>query len=254
MSFTGKSAVIFGGSRGVGRACATLLAKRGADVTIVYQSNHIEAEKTAVAVRALGRRAFTLACDVSDSAQVERAYQCIAAEFGDFQMLVSTVGAATAFKTVRDLTPADWAHTMNVDLNGTFNILHFGLTPLQKAGGGSIVVVGSIGAQMVPARNPHGAAAKAGVEALVRVVAREEARNHIRANVVAIGITDTDMARFALQSWGEEITKRVIKSIPLGRIGTPQDVANSVIFLLGDDGAYITGKVLQVDGGQLITG
>jgi NAD(P)-dependent dehydrogenase (short-subunit alcohol dehydrogenase family) len=107
---------------------------------------------------------------------------------------------------------------------------------------------------MVPSRNPHGAAAKAGVEALVRVLAREEARHRIRANVVAIGITDTDMARVGLDSWGEEVTRRVIKGIPLGRIGTPEDVAQAVVFLLGDESSYITGKVLQVDGGQLISG
>jgi NAD(P)-dependent dehydrogenase (short-subunit alcohol dehydrogenase family) len=169
-------------------------------------------------------------------------------------MLVSSAGAATQFRTLRDLSVEEWARTMAVDLSGTFHVLRHGLEPLKQAGGGSIVVIGSIGAQMVPSRNAHGAAAKAGVEALVRVAAREEARNGIRANVVAIGITDTDMAKVALGSWGDEITQRVTKGIPLGRIGTPEDVANAVVFLLGEEGAYITGKVLQVDGGQLISG
>lgn len=252
MALTGQSALVFGGGRGVGRACATQLAARGADVAIVYLGNHDQAQKTAEAVRAAGRRAYTLACDVSDAAQVEQAYRRIAAEFGPFQMLVSSIGTPTAFTRLRDLTPADWNKTIAVDLTGTYNILHYALAPLKDAGGGSIVVIGSIGAQMAPARNPHGAAAKAGVEALVRVLAREEARNCIRANVVAIGITDTDMARHSLDSWGEEITQRVIAGIPMGRIGTPEDVANCVVFLLGQEGAYITGKVLQVDGGQMI--
>lgn len=254
MTFMGKSAVVFGGGRGVGRACATLLAQRGADVAIVYQSNHVEADKTAALIRAAGRRALAVQCDVADPAQVERAYARIAAEFGAFQMLVSTVGAATAFRTMRDLTVAEWKAVIDVDLCGTFHVLRHALVPLAAAGGGSIVVVGSIAAQMVPARNAHGAAAKAGVEALVRVLAREEARHRIRANVVAIGITDTDMARVALDSWGEEITRRVVAGIPLGRIATPDDVAQSVLFLLSDEGAYITGKVLQVDGGQWIGG
>lgn len=254
MALVGKSAVVFGGGRGVGRACATLLAARGADVAIVYHNNHVEAEKTADAVRKAGRRVLTIACDVADAAQVEGAYQRIEAEFGAFQMLVSTVGVAAPFKTVRAMTPVEWAGYVAVDLNGTFNILHYGLGPLKDAGGGGIVVISSIAAQMVQARNPHGAAAKAGVEALVRVLAREEARNRIRANAVAIGITDTDMVRPVFESWGEETVKRVIAGIPLGRIGTPEDVANSVAFLLSDEGAYITGKVMQVDGGQFIGG
>jgi NAD(P)-dependent dehydrogenase (short-subunit alcohol dehydrogenase family) len=205
-------------------------------------------------VRAHVRRALTIACDVADAAQVQRAYERIAAEFGAFRMLVSTVGAATRFQTLRELSPQEWARTIDIDLTGTFHVLRYGVEPIKQAGGGSIVVIGSIGAQMVPSRNAHGAAAKAGVEALVRVTAREEARNGIRANVVAIGITDTDMAKVALGSWGDEITQKVVKGIPLGRIGRPEDVANAVVFLLGEEGSYITGKVLQVDGGQLITG
>lgn len=107
---------------------------------------------------------------------------------------------------------------------------------------------------MVPARNSHGSAAKAGVEALVRVLAREEARNRIRANAVAIGITDTDLFGPVRESWGEKAAKRVIGKIPLQRIGKPEDVAHAVVFLLSDEGAYVTGKVLQVDGGQYIGG
>lgn len=254
MKLIGKAAVVFGGGRGVGRACAIGLAERGADVVIVYRSNHPEAEKTAAAVRAAGRRALVIVCNVVDADAVATAYGRIAAEFGPFQMLVSTVGAAAPFKTVRALTPKEWADYIGTDLTGTFNVLHHGLGPLKDAGGGGIVAISSIASQMVQARNPHGAAAKAGVEALVRVLAREEARNLIRANVVGIGLTDTDMTKPVFESWGEETVKRVIASIPLGRIAKPEDVANAVIFLLSEEGSYITGKVLQVDGGQFIGG
>jgi len=254
MRLIGKTAVVFGGGRGVGRACATSLATHGADVAIVYRGNHAEAEKTAAAVRRAGRRVLAVACDVVDPDAVAKTYGQIAGALGPFQMLVSTVGAAAPFKTVRALSPKEWFDYINTDLTGTFNILHHGLGPLKDAGGGGIVVISSIAAQMVQARNPHGAAAKAGVEALVRVLAREEARNGIRANVVGIGLTDTDMTRPVFESWGEETVKRVLAGIPLGRIATPQDIAHAVTFFLSEEGAYITGKVLQVDGGQFIGG
>lgn len=254
MALTGKVAVVFGGSRGVGRSCATLLAQRGADVAIIYRSNRPEAEITAEAARAAGRRAFILECDIADEAQVEATYRKIHEALGPFQMLVSSAGVTTRFTTVRDLSPAEWEKYLSVDLTGTFHILHHGVPHLQSAGGGAVVIVSSIASQMVPARNAHGAAAKAGLEALVRVFAKEEARHGIRANVVGIGITDTDMAAKTLKSWSAETLKRVIASIPLGRIATPADIAQSVAFLLSDEASYITGKVLQVDGGQFIGG
>ena len=105
---------------------------------------------------------------------------------------------------------------------------------------------------MCQPRNVQGAAAKAGVEAMVRVVAREEAKHGIRANAVAIGLTDTDMGRTAFAQWGPQTSERIVRAIPLRRIGTPEEVARVVCFLAGPDAAYITGKVLQVDGGQII--
>jgi 3-oxoacyl-[acyl-carrier protein] reductase len=105
---------------------------------------------------------------------------------------------------------------------------------------------------MCQPRNAQGAAAKAGLEALIRVIAREEGKHGIRANVVAIGLTDTDMGRAALAAWGPETAQRVIRGIPLQRIGTPEEIAGVVCFLAGPGAAYITGKVLQVDGGQII--
>jgi NAD(P)-dependent dehydrogenase (short-subunit alcohol dehydrogenase family) len=105
---------------------------------------------------------------------------------------------------------------------------------------------------MCQPRNVQGAAAKAGLEAIVRVVAREEGKRGIRANAVAVGLTDTEMGRMAFAEWGPETAERVVRGIPLRRIGTPEEVARVVCFLAGPDAAYITGKVLQVDGGQII--
>ncbi len=117
-----------------------------------------------------------------------------------------------------------------------------------------IVAISSIAAQMCQSSNAQGAAAKAGLEALVRVIAREEGRHGIRANAVAIGLTDTDQTAIAFERWGPQASKKVVAGIPLGRIARPEEIAEVVAFLAGEEGGYITGKVIQVDGGQIIAG
>ncbi|HUN48104.1 MAG TPA: SDR family oxidoreductase, partial [Stellaceae bacterium] len=158
-----------------------------------------------------------------------------------------------AWSEAADLAIADWDRYLAVDLSGAFYVIHAALPHLRRAGG-AIVAISSIAAQMCQARNAQGAVAKAGLEALIRVVAREEGRRGIRVNAVAIGLTDTEMGRAAFAEWGPEASERVVRGIPLRRIGTPEEVARVVSFLAGPDGAYITGKVLQVDGGQIIAG
>jgi NAD(P)-dependent dehydrogenase (short-subunit alcohol dehydrogenase family) len=157
-----------------------------------------------------------------------------------------------AWYETAELSTDDWDRYVAVDLSGAFYAIRASLPHLRKAGGGAIVAISSIAAQMCQPRNVQGAAAKAGLEAIVRVVAREEGRRSIRANAVAVGLTDTEMGRMAFAKWGPETAERVIRGIPLGRIGTPEEVARVVCFLAGPDAAYITGKVLQVDGGQII--
>jgi NAD(P)-dependent dehydrogenase (short-subunit alcohol dehydrogenase family) len=125
---------------------------------------------------------------------------------------------------------------------------------MHDRGRGVIVAISSIAAQMCQSRNSQGAAAKAGVEALIRVVAREEGRYGIRANVISIGLTDTDQARAAFKSWGDAASQKVIGGIPLGRIARPEEIARMAGYLASEDGSYITGKIIQVDGGQLIAG
>ena len=252
LDFAQKRAVVTGGSRGVGRAVCLELARRGADIAFLYRSRDAEAGETLAAIRAIGRRAFSLKADVADACGVAAAIEEAAAELGGVDLLVHAAGMIGAWRGVADLSVAEWDRYLAVDLSGAFYVIRAALPYLRRAGGGAIVVVSSIAAQMCQPRNAQGAAAKAGVEALVRVVASEEGRRGIRANVVAIGLTDTEMGRAALAEWGEERTARILRGIPLRRIGTPDDVARAVCFLAGPDGAYITGKVLQVDGGQII--
>ena len=252
--FVNKKALVTGGSRGIGRAVCLELGRRGADVAFIYHSRDAEAEATAAQIGALGRFALALKTDLADARGVAAAVERAAAEFGRLDILVQAAGAMGAWQDTAELSPEEWDRYLAVDLSGAFYVIRAALPHLRKSGRGAIVAISSIAAQMCQARNVQGAAAKAGLEAMVRVVAREEGRRGVRANAVAVGLTDTEMGQTALEQWGPETTERIIRGIPLRRIGTPEEVARVVAFLAGPDAAYITGKVLQVDGGQIIAG
>jgi 3-oxoacyl-[acyl-carrier protein] reductase len=250
----GKRALVTGGSRGVGRAMALEFARQGADVALVYRASDDLAHSVANEISALGRRALAIRADLKDAAAAATAVERTIAELGAVDILAHSAGAQVEWAAVRDLDPGDWGGFVTNDLIGAFNIIQPVLRHMHGRKSGVVIAISSIAAQMCQARNSQGAAAKAGLEALIRVVAREEGRAGIRANAIAIGLTDTDQARQALEQWGPEATAKIIKAIPLGRMARPEEIAGMAAYLAGDQGAYITGKVIQVDGGQIICG
>ena len=252
--FAGRISLVTGGSRGIGRAVCLDLAQRGSDIAFFYLSRTGLADATRAEIRALGRRALAVQVDVADAQRVGEAVARVAAELGPIDVLVHSAGAPTAWAPVRELRAEDWSRYVDVDLKGAFHCIQAVVRHMHTQRGGVIVAISSIAAQMCQARNAQGAAAKAGMEALVRVVAREEGRHGIRANVISIGLTDTDQTAAAFERWGTEASGRVVAGIPLGRIARPEEIAKVVAFLAGEEGGYITGKVIQVDGGQIIAG
>ena len=254
MQFNGQRLLVIGGSRGVGRAIAIEGAKRGADVVILYRSRMEEAEAVLTAIRAEGRNACSVRADLADPVQTRSAVNAAAEALGGISLLAHAAGAMGQWASVAEMHDDEWQRYISVDLNGCFFALSAAIPHLRKAGGGAILVISSIAAQMCQARNAQGAAAKAGVEALIRVTAKEEARHGIRANALAIGLTATDMAQTAFDAWGPETSARIVKGIPLGRIATPEEVAGVACFMLSKECSYLTGKVLQLDGGQIISG
>ncbi|HYF08576.1 MAG TPA: SDR family oxidoreductase [Acetobacteraceae bacterium] len=254
MELEGRALLVTGGSRGVGRAIALQAARGGADVALIYRSSSREAEAVVAEIRGLGRKAFAVAADLADSAAVAAAVDAAAVALGRLDLLALAAGAMGQWATVAELSSEDWDRYIAVDLSGSFYALHAAIPHLRAAGGGAIVAISSIATQMVQPRNVQGAAAKAGVEAMIRVVAREEARKGIRANALAIGLTDTEMAQVAFDRWGPETTRRIVEGIPLRRIGTAEEVADVACLMLGPRFAYLTGKVIQLDGGQIIAG
>ena len=252
--FSGRAAFVTGGSRGVGRAIALEFASRGASVAVVYNASRSKADDVVAAISAGGGKALAVQADVADPDAVAAAFAKAVDFLGNIDFLIHSAGAQVEWANVRDQDPKMWAAFVRNDLVGAFNVIHEAVCHMHTRHQGVIVAISSIAAQMCQSRNSQGAAAKAGLEALVRVVAREEGRYGIRANAISIGLTDTDQASEAFESWGAEATQRIISRIPLQRIGRPQEIARMAAYLASEDGSYITGKIIQVDGGQMIAG
>jgi 3-oxoacyl-[acyl-carrier protein] reductase len=244
-SLAGKRAFVTGGSRGIGRAIAKGLARAGADVAFSYRERRDEAEKTLSEIEALGRRGLALPMDVSDRASVEAAAKDAHSAFGSLSILVNNAGInkPTDFDQVTD---ADWDSILATNLRGPFVCAQVFLPLLAKAGGGSIVHIGSVSGQYGGPRTAHYAASKAGLISLAQVIARFGAEHKVRSNVVAAGLIASDMAAAGMASAS---VQKAADAILLKRFGSTDEVADAVVFLASDASSYITAQTLNVNGG-----
>ncbi len=241
----GKHALVTGASRGIGRGIALALADAGADVAIGYRREREAALATVKEIEARGRRGFAFAADVRDAAAVEAMVKGAAHALGSLDVVVANAGVATRFEPVHEVEIGYWQRILDTDLSGVFYTLHAALPILREQRSGVLLTISSIAADACGANGGPYVAAKAAVNALTTVVARENAALGIRANVIAPGLVRTDIADELLEFHGEAM----LKSIPLGRIGTPEDVGSLAVFLASDDAAWITGEVFRIDGG-----
>lgn len=243
-SLTGKCAVVTGGSRGIGAAIALGLAEAGADVLLTYREKRDEAEGIANQIEAKGRRALAVQMDVTHRLSVEQAAEQAGA-FGPLQILVNNAGInkPTDFDQVSD---ADWDMILNANLKGPFVVAQVFLPLLKAAGGGAITHIGSVSGQYGGPRTAHYAASKAGLISLAQVIARFGAPSNIRSNVVSAGLISSEMAAAGMAS---AAVQKAAETIILKRMGTPQEVADAVVFLSSDAASYITAQTLNVNGG-----
>ena len=246
----GKKAIVTGGSRGIGRATAILLARAGADVGISYRSREDEASATLEELRSGGGTVWAVASDLGAPEGAVKLFERCDMEFGWLDIFVANAGIwPPEYVPLVDMSDEQWEEMMRANLDSVFYTVR--QAARRMAGGGKIIIVSSTAGQRGEAGHSHYAASKGAIISFVKSLAVELAPRDIQVNAVAPGWVDTDMAAPALQ--GNERDK-VIAQIPLGRIGSADDVAGPILFLCSKLARHITGEVLNVNGGSVLCG
>ncbi|MBP1752616.1 MAG: fabG-2 [Geobacteraceae bacterium] len=244
MSLSGRTALVTGGSRGIGRAVALKLAREGAEVVVTATSLE-RAQKTADEITALGGKALAVKVDVSNTSDVEALFARITEVFGKLDILVNNAGITRDGLLMR-MKEADWDAVLDTNLKGAFVCTREAVKLMGKAKGGSIVNISSVVGEMGNAGQANYCASKAGLIGFTKSVAKEYAKRNITVNAITPGFIETDMTDVLSATVKEDL----LRQIPAGRFGKPEDIANAVFFLVSAMGSYITGHVLSVNGGM----
>lgn len=245
MSLQGRNALVTGGSRGIGRAICLELARQGANIAVNYAGNAQAAEETAAACRALGVQAVTIRADVADAAACEAMVKEVISSFGSLHILVNNAGI-TRDNLALSISEADFDAVLDTNLKGAFCCCKAAYRSMMRQRYGRIINMSSVVGLRGNAGQANYSASKAGLIGLTKSLAKELAARKVTVNAVAPGFIDTDMTA----ALTETAKNAALGSIPMGRMGTPENVAKAVAFLAGEDAGYITGQVLAVDGGM----
>ncbi|MFL6558363.1 MAG: 3-oxoacyl-[acyl-carrier-protein] reductase [Bacillus sp. (in: firmicutes)] len=247
MNLEGKAALVTGASRGIGREIALELARQGANVAVNFSGSEAKANEVVDEIKALGREAFAVKCDVSNSGEVAEMVKGTIDRFGKLDILVNNAGI-TRDNLLMRMKEEEWDDVININLKGVFLCTKAVTRQMMKQRVGRIINIASIvGVSGNPGQANY-VAAKAGVIGLTKTTAKELASRNITVNAIAPGFITTDMT----DKLPEEVKTEMLKLIPLARLGEPKDIAKITAFLASDDSAYMTGQTLHIDGGMVM--
>jgi 3-oxoacyl-[acyl-carrier protein] reductase len=247
MSFKDRTAIVTGASRGIGRSISLELAQRGCNIAFNYRNRSPHADQLADQLTAMGVGVYSSQTRVEDFAGADSMVQEVKKRFGAIDFLINNAGIIRD-KLILRMGEEDWDEVVDTNLKGAFNFSKAVAPIMIKARSGSILNIASVSGIIGASGQVNYSASKAGMIGLTKALAKELAGRHITVNALALGLIDTEMTR----SLNEDYRSRVLKGIPLGRLGTTEEVARIAAFLLSDDARYITGQVIQADGGLAI--
>ena len=247
MKLTGRTALVTGGSRGIGRAIALALAEEGADVAVNYVASDGAARDVIAQIEKTGRRGILAQADVSDFPDTFRMAQHVIKEFGHLDVLVNNAGV-NSDKTFVKMDHASWRKVLSINLDGVFNCTKVFVDQMLKQNYGRVVNITSVIGQIGNFGQANYAASKAGVAAFTKSLAKELAGKGITVNAVAPGFIETEM----VDRIPEKVRSRLLDQIPLKRFGSAEEVARAVVYIVSSDGDYITGAEVSINGGLLM--
>ena len=246
----GKSALVTGGSRGIGGACCKLLARAGARVVVNYRVERPRAELLVQRIEEAGGQAFAIDADISIKEQAEKLVNETLERYGCLDIVVNNAGIWKG-SPIEELSDGEWNEMVGVNLTGTFNVIRAAVPPMKRQRSGRIINISSTAGQRGEALHSHYAATKGALIALTKSLAVELAPSGILTNCVAPGWVGTDMSREAIQGDEED---EIVSAIPLGRVARPEEIAACVAFLASDLATFVNGEVLNVNGGAVLCG